>query len=86
MAKSEFSTLAKLARHYEIFEHLFQKKEFMPTVGLSVTFEEKYQVHYGNFLTPSQVCTVGHLHLALFIVIKIKYCDNNNHVLMFTIL
>ncbi|XP_068696683.1 large ribosomal subunit protein mL38-like [Montipora foliosa] len=54
MAKSEFSTLAKLARHYEIFEHVFQKKEFTPTVGLSVTFEEKHQVHYGNFLTPSQ--------------------------------
>ena len=55
MAKSQFSTLAKLARHYGIFEHMFEKKEFMPTIGMSVTFGETDHVHYGNFLTPSQV-------------------------------
>ncbi|XP_029204256.2 39S ribosomal protein L38, mitochondrial-like [Acropora millepora] len=54
MAKSQSTTLAKLARHYGIFEHMFEKKEFMPTVGMSVTFGETDHVHYGNFLTPSQ--------------------------------
>ena len=55
MTKSQSTTLAKLARHYGIFEHMFEKKEFMPTVGMSVTFGETDHVHYGNFLTPSQV-------------------------------
>lgn len=56
MAKNEFSTTTKLARHYGIFKHMFQK-EFTPSVRMLVTFGETDQVHYGNFLTPSQVPT-----------------------------
>ena len=55
MSKSEFSTTTKLARHYDIFEHIFNGEEFTPTVRMSVTFGEKDHVHNGNFLTPSQV-------------------------------
>lgn len=55
MAKNEFSTTTKLAKHYGIFEHMFQKKEFIPSVRMSVKFGNTDQVHYGNFLTPSQV-------------------------------
>lgn len=54
MAKNEFSTTTKLAKHYGIFEHMFQKKEFVSSVRMSVKFGNTDQVHYGNFLTPSQ--------------------------------
>lgn len=56
MAKNEFSTTTKLARHYGIFEHMFEQNEFTPSVRIIVKFGESDQVHYGNFLTPSQVC------------------------------
>lgn len=55
MSKSEFSITTKLARHYDIFEHMFNREEFTPTVRMSVTFGEIDHVHNGNFLTPSQV-------------------------------
>lgn len=55
MSKSEFSITAKLVRHYDIFEHMFNREEFTPTVRMSVTFGETDHVHNGNFLTPSQV-------------------------------
>jgi len=54
MAKYEFSTTTKLARHCSIFEHMFQGNEFIPSVRMLVTFGQTDQVHYGNFLTPSQ--------------------------------
>ena len=54
MAKNEFSTTTKLARHYGIYEHMF-KQEFTPLVRMLVKFGETDQVHFGNFLTPSQV-------------------------------
>ena len=59
MSKSEFSTTAKLARHYDIFEHMFKGEEFTPTVRMSVTFGETDHVHNGNFLTPSQVRVIN---------------------------
>ena len=54
-AKSEFSTKTKLARHYDIFKHIFNGDEFTTTVRMSVTFGEIDHVINGNFLTPSQV-------------------------------
>ena len=54
-AKNEFSTTAKLARHYGIYEHMFNQQEFTPSVRMLVKFGETDQVHFGNFLTPSQV-------------------------------
>ena len=54
MAKNEFSTTTKLARHYGIYEHTF-KQEFTPSVRMLVKFGETDQVRFGNFLTPSQV-------------------------------
>ena len=54
MAKNEFSTTTKLARHYGIYEHMF-KQEFTPSVRMLVKFGETDQVHFGNFLTPLQV-------------------------------
>lgn len=65
MAKNEFSTTTKLAKHYGIFEHMFQKKEFVSSVRMSVKFGNTDQVHYGNFLTPSQV----HVHVQCGVVI-----------------
>lgn len=53
MAKNEFSTTTKLARHYGIYEHMF-KQEFTPSVRMLVKFGETDQVHFGNFLTPLQ--------------------------------
>ena len=55
LARSEFSTTTKLARHYDIFEHMFNGEEFKTTVGMSVTFGETDHVLNGNFLTPYQV-------------------------------
>ena len=65
MAKYEFSTTTKLARHYGIFENMFQGNEFIPSVRMLVTFGQTDQVHYGNFLTPSQVC-LYQLNVILF--------------------
>ena len=61
MAKKEFSTTTKLARHYGIYEHMF-KQEFTPSVRMLVKFGETDQVHFGNFLTPSQVWYTLKLH------------------------
>lgn len=87
MAKSQFSTLAKLARHYGIFEHMFEKKEFMPTVGMSVTFGETDHVHYGNFLTPSQVWNrqvnrLVYKFIITIIIITFTHfrCNSNNYL------
>ena len=55
MAKNELSTTTKLARHYGIYEHMFKQQEFTPSVRMLVKFGETDQVHFGNFLTPSQV-------------------------------
>ena len=55
MAKNELITTTNLARHYSIFEHMFQGKEFTPSVRMRVKFGETDQVHYGNFLLSSQV-------------------------------
>lgn len=54
MAKNELITTTNLARHYGIFEHMFQGKEFTPSVRMRVKFGETDQVHYGNFLLSSQ--------------------------------
>ncbi|KAJ7337307.1 39S ribosomal protein L38, mitochondrial [Desmophyllum pertusum] len=54
LARSEFSTTTKLARHYDIFEHMFNGEEFKITVGMSVAFGETDHVLNGNFLTPYQ--------------------------------
>ena len=59
MSKGEFPTTAKLARHYDIFEHMFNGNEFTPTVRMSVTFGDTGHVHNGNFLTPSQVSVIN---------------------------
>lgn len=61
MAKNEFSTTTKLARHYGIYEHMF-KQEFTPSVRMLVKFGETDQVHFGNFLTSSQVWYALKLH------------------------
>lgn len=58
MAKNEFSMTKKLARHYDIFEHMFNGEEFTPTVRMSVTFDNTDHVLNGNFLTPSQVYSI----------------------------
>lgn len=62
MLKSEFSITTKLARHYDIFEHMFNGEEFTPTVRMSVTFGETDNVHNGNFLTPSQVSIINSIN------------------------
>ena len=59
MSKGEFSTTAKLARNYDIFEHMFNGNEFTPTVRMSVTFGDTGHVHNGNFLMPSQVRVIN---------------------------
>lgn len=62
MLKSEFSITTKLARHYDIFEHMFNGEEFTSTVRMSVTFGETDNVHNGNFLTPSQVSIINSIN------------------------
>ena len=59
MSKSEFSITTKLARHYDIFEHMFNGEEFTPIVRMSVAFGETDYVRNGNFLTPSQVRVIN---------------------------
>lgn len=65
MSKREFSLVTKLARHYDIFEHMFNGEEFTPTVRMSVTFGETDYVHNGNFLTPSQVRVINILSISM---------------------
>lgn len=56
-AKNELSTTTKLARHYDIFKHIFNGEEFTAKTRMSVTFGETDHVIYGNFLRPSQATT-----------------------------
>lgn len=48
----------RLADHYGVFRDLFPMAYFVPQVSLRICYRQDSsgQVHYGNRLTPTEVC------------------------------
>lgn len=51
--------IRRLAEHYGVFRDLFPMAYFLPQVPLRICYSQDNsgQVHYGNRLTPSEVCS-----------------------------
>lgn len=51
--------IKRVAEHYGVFRDLFPKAYFVPQVPLRIYYSQDNsgQVHYGNRLTPSEVCS-----------------------------
>lgn len=58
----------RLAEHYGVFRDLFPMAYFLPQVTIHVSYHQDNsgQVHYGNRLTPTEVCWKDRIRIYFF--------------------
>jgi hypothetical protein len=53
-----------MASYLGIFDHMFDGRSFRPEIVMNIDYQDGDSVHYGNFLQPTKVNSIGY-HLAI---------------------